>query len=337
MIRRVLASRPNAGAVESPSGAAEVPVPGSPPARPRWSPAEAFAWCETVVRSHHENFPVASRFVPADLRPYVWALYAFARTADDFADEPQYEGRRVQMLDAWEDQLEAAYHGNADHPVFVALAETVERRDIPISPLRDLLTAFRMDLSTARYPTWEAVRNYMQHSAAPVGQLILYIFDYRDPALHRYADEISIALELTHFIQDLASDVQRGRMYLPQEDLNHFGVSEADLRSLGAAHTQPARVPTEVRDLLRFQVARARALFQRGVPLTARVGRDLGFELSLIWQGGMTILDQIEHAGYDVFTRRPGLRTVDKVAMVMRSAARRWPALGGPRGGSTGR
>src|SRR5204862_8153692 len=145
-----------------------------------------------------ENFPVASRMVPPALRRYVWALYAFARSADDFADEPRYAGVRGAALDHWESELERACYGEADHPIFVALRETVERRDIPISPLRDLLTSFRMDLTTSRYPTFESLLTYMQHSAVPVGRLLLYIFDYRDPAFHRYADDLAIALEFIH-------------------------------------------------------------------------------------------------------------------------------------------
>jgi len=306
MIRRVVASR-------------ITPVPVAPPSPGPWSVEQAFAWCERIVREHAENFPVASRFVPAQLRPYVWSIYAFARTADDFADEPRFEGRRHQMLTAWEDQLEACFHGEADHPVFVALRETIERRDIPISPLRDLLTAFRMDLSVARYPTFEALRSYSMHSALPVGRLVLYVFDYRDLALHRFSDDLCIALHLTHFLQDLGRDLARGRLYLPQEDLLHFGVTEAAL--------QAGVVTPPVRDLLRFQVARARAYFERGRPLADRVGRDLGFELNLIWHGGMAVLRKIEEVDYDVFHRRPSLGSSDKIALVARSAARRWPTF----------
>jgi squalene synthase HpnC len=329
MIRRVLAGNtghsrgwPVAAAAAGPFAASADAAPPAPAAAPLWTPDDAFRFCEACVRTHHENFPVASRFVPSDLRRYVWALYAFARTADDFADEPEYEGRREALLDNWESQLENAFHGRAEHPVFVALRETVEQRDLPILPLRDLLTAFRMDLHTTRYPTWSALRNYMQHSAAPVGQIILYTFGYRDPALHRFADEISVALELTHFIQDLAHDVERGRLYLPLEDLAHFGVPEADL----VTRRDDAPTP-EVRDLLRFEVARARSLFERGHPLVGKLGRDFGFELGLIWQGGMNILDQIERADYDVFTHRPSLRTRDKAKMVLKSAADRLATL----------
>jgi hydroxysqualene synthase len=307
MIRRVVAPNP------------AVP-PGPAPAPERlWSTEDAFAYCERMAREHAENFPVASRFVPAHLRPYVWAIYAFARSADDYADEPRYAGRRHDLLDDWEARLEAAYHGDADHPVFVALRDTVERRDIPISPLRDLLTAFRMDLATARYPTFETLRNYCTHSAHPVGRLVLYVFDYRDADLQRFSDDLCFGLQLANFLQDVGRDLARGRIYLPGEDLAHFGVGEADLAE--------GRVTPAFRDLMRFQVARARSYFLRGRPLLDKVGRDLGFELHLIWHGGWTILDKIEAVGYDVFRRRPSLSGADKLGMVARSAARRWSIL----------
>ena len=163
--------------------------------------------------------------------------------------------------------------------------------------------------------TFESVKNYMTHSALPVGRLVLYVFDYRDAALFRYSDDIATALELTHFLQDLPGDLGRDRIYLPDEDLRHFGVTEPDL----FAH----RSSRAFRDLMRFQVARARALFMRGRPLTALVGRDLGFELSLIWEGGMAVLDKIDALDGDVFLHRPKLGNIDKVRMAFKSAARR--------------
>ena len=294
----------------------EVPVaPGG-----RWTVEASYAFCEGIVRGHDESFPVASRFAPEHLRRHVWAIYAFARTADDIADEPRWAGRRSEALDHYEDLLFRAYHGEAEHPIFIALADTVERRDIPIVPLQDLLTAFRMDVTVRRYATFEALRGYTHFSAEPVGQLLLYVFDYRDSALHAYANDIATALELTHFLQDLPLDLARDRLYIPDEDLRHFGVTEADLSA--------GRMTTPISDLMRFEVARARALLQRGRPLTDRLGRDLGFELNLIWQSGATLLDKIDAVDGDVFSRRIRLGTLDKVRMVARSAARRFPLLG---------
>jgi squalene synthase HpnC len=305
MIRRVVAPLTEAVEPSAPVG--------------EWPVEQAFAYCERIAREHSENFPVASRFVPAELRPYVWAIYAFARTADDFADEPRWAESRRERLDEWEDRLEACYHGEAHHPIFIALRETVERRDIPIAPLQSLLTAFRMDLSVTRQQTWDSLRRYTAYAAHPVGQLVLVIFDYRDPALHRFADDLCAALHLTHLLQDVPRDLARGRIYLPDEDLQHFGVAEADL----IAH----RVTPGFRDLMRFEVARARALFERGRPLVDRVGRDLGFELALTYSGGQIILDRIEAVGYDVFRSRPELTGADKIKMAAASALKRWPSF----------
>jgi squalene synthase HpnC len=291
------------------------PAPASGPC----SKSDAFAHCERIASGHFENYPIAKRFVPAHLRPYVWSLYAFCRTADDFADEPRYAGRRVEALDFWETQLERACHGEAEHPVFVALAETLDRCEIPVTPLRDLCTAYAMDLSVHRYPNYQALERYIAHSAHPVGRLVLYVFSYRDPSLHHYADDLCTGLQLAKICQDLAVDLRRDRIYLPEEDLRHFAVAEHDLF---ARRATPA-----IRDLLRFEVARARSYFERGRPLIDRVNRDLGFELALAYHAGTALLDKIEGVGYDVFSRRPQLSAADKAKMIARAAANRWPSF----------
>src|SRR3954464_6517612 len=214
VIRRVVEPRPNA----EPQPELEV--------RGTWTVEQAFEYCERMARGHYENFPVASRFVPAKLRPYVWSVYAFARSADDFADEARYAGRRAEALRFWDDQLDRCFHGEAEHPVFIALRETIEKCDIPIQPLKDMLTAFTMDLSVNRYATFEQLRTYCAHSAHPVGRLVLYIFDYRDPSLHNYSDDMCTALQLANFWQDVGVDLSKDRVYLPEEDRKHFGVSD---------------------------------------------------------------------------------------------------------------
>jgi squalene synthase HpnC len=318
MIRQILR-----GGFEESGGRAEPtlspvsrpPIPWlDPPAGP-WTTARAYAYCEEFARAHTESYPVASRFVPAELRPHLVALYAFARSADDFADEPQYEGRRAEALERWDDALGRAAHGEAEHPVFIALADTIERRDLPIPPLEDLLTAFRMDIDVRRYSSFQALRGYTARSADPVGRLLLALFGYRAPELVRFADEISTALQLTNFWQDIAADAARDHVYLPAEDLHFFGVTEADIKAL-----KP--VPA-VRDLIRFQVARTRALYDKGRPLLERLGTDLRMELTLIWLVGTTILDKIEAAHYDVFTQRPAMRRRDQ-AIIMARAAKEW-------------
>jgi phytoene synthase len=258
--------------------------------------AEAFAFCEQRVRAHYENFPVGM-MVPRAKRPYVHALYAYARAADDFADEPMYEGMRAEKLDQWEARLHAAYEGRAEDPIFIALAETVRALDIPKALLLDLLSAFRQDVVKQRYETWDELRDYCRRSADPVGRLVLLIFGYRAPGLFELSDHVCTGLQLANHWQDLAIDLARGRLYVPREIREGHGVKEWDLNA--------GRVTPEFEALMRDLVARTRALFAAGRPLCDRVGRDLRFELRLTWLGGWTILDGIERAGHDVFRRRP--------------------------------
>jgi hydroxysqualene synthase len=272
---------------------------GAPPGP--WTKEAAYRYCERMATGHYENFPVASRFVPATLRPHVWAIYAFARTADDFADEPRFEGRRRQALEAWEQYLETCYHRDVDHPVFLALRDTVRRHNIPIGPLKDLLTAFGMDLTKHRYASFTELRGYCQHSAEPVGQLVLYVHGHRAPELHRFSDEICAALQIANFLQDLSVDIPRGRCYIPQEDLVHFGVTWEQL--------QAGRHTNEFKDLMRYSVARVRTMFLRGQPLIRQVSPGLSLELEATWRGGMKILEVIEQRDYEVLDYRP---TIDK-------------------------
>jgi hydroxysqualene synthase len=287
-----------------------------PPAGP-YTVEAAYRYCEQFARAHHESYPVASRLVPAELRPHVIALYAFGRAADDFADEPEYEGRRTEALDSWHEELFRCFHGEATHPVFVALSDTIEKRGLTHPPFDDLLSAFRTDMEVRRYPTFSSLRGYTARSAEPVGRLLLALFGYRDPELVRFADEISTALQLTNFWQDVAADAARDHIYLPAEDLHFFGVTEADIKAL-----KPTR---PIRDLLRYQVARTRALYERGRPLLSRLGNDLRLELALIWLIGTTLLEKIEAADFDVFTRRPEITARDK-ARVLARAAKHWAA-----------
>ena len=274
---------------------------------------EAFARCEALARAHYENFPVGL-FVPKDKRPYVHALYAFMRTADDFADEPAYEGQRSERLDEWAARLDAAYAGRAEGPIFVALAETVRRLTIPQALLTDLLSAFRQDTTKRRYETWDEVLDYCRRSANPVGRLVLLVFGYRDRELELLSDRVCTALQLANHWQDIAVDLAKDRIYVPRECLEAYRVSEDDLKA--------ARVDEPFRALLRDLVARTRSLFAEGRPLCERVGRDLRFELRLTWLGGVGILDRIEANGYDIFRRRPQHGLVDKAGLAWR--AWRW-------------
>jgi squalene synthase HpnC len=274
---------------------------------------EAFAHCEGRARAHYENFPVGL-FVPKDKRPYVYALYAFARSADDFADEARYEGSRGERLDQWEARLHEAYEGRADDPIFVALAETVRRLEIPKGLLLDLLSAFRQDTVKSRYETWEELIDYCRRSADPVGRLVLLVFGYRDPKLPPLSDAICTGLQLANHWQDVAIDLRKDRIYIPRELRQGFGVGEWDLNA--------GRVNEAFRSLMAELVARTRAHFQRGRLLCDLVGRDLRFEMRLTWLGGSGILDRIEAVGYDVFRRRPHYGVAGKLGLAWQ--AWRW-------------
>jgi squalene synthase HpnC len=274
---------------------------------------EAFAHCEARVRSHYENFPVGL-FVPRARRPYVHALYAFARAADDFADEPMYEGLRQEKLDQWEQRLHAAYQGQAEDPIFVALGATVRRLGIPKELLLDLLSAFRQDTVKSRYETWDDLLDYCRRSANPVGRLVLLVFEQADPELPALSDAICTALQLANHWQDAAVDLHKDRIYLPRDLRDRFGVPEWDLNA--------GRVTEGFTALMREVVARTRALFAQGRPLCDRVGRELRFEMRLTWLGGATILDRLEAVSYDVFRRRPHHGPLDKARLAWR--AWRW-------------
>jgi squalene synthase HpnC len=266
----------------------------------------AFAYCAKITESHYENFPVASLFLPEDRRPYIQAIYAFSRAADDFADEPgRTDEERLRLLADWEVQLERCYQGEASHPVFVALGETVRRLGIPIEPLKDLLAAFRRDVGQNRYETFADLQSYCACSANPVGRLVLLIFGYRDPALFELSDAVCTGLQLANFWQDLAIDLEKDRLYLPLEDMRRFSYDLADWKR--------RTVNDGFRALMKFQVERTRELFHRGAPLPARVNKDLEIELKLVWFGGMTVLRKLERAGYDAFNRRPSLSLLDKL------------------------
>jgi hydroxysqualene synthase len=280
-----------------------------------------YRYCEALCRARHHNYPVASFFTRSHLRKHVYAMFAFARVADDFADEPQYEGRRARELDRWEEMLHATYRGNPPaHPVFVALADTVDRFSLPITELSALMSGFRTDLDVRRYPTMAALRSYTALAAEPVGHLLLYIGGYRAAELLAYADDLSTGLAFARLVQDVPADYARGRVYLPLEDLRHFGVTEDDIAQ--------RRVTPAIGALVRYEVARTRALLERSRPLVDTIGADLAVELALMWHGGWRILDKIAAAGPRLFVDRPRLSSADKAIAMTRAIAWRGETLG---------
>jgi phytoene synthase len=273
---------------------------------------EAFAYCAAITNAHYENFPVASLFLPEEKRPYIQAIYAFARIADDFADELKRPADdRLRDLNEWEEKLRLCYLDSAEHPVFVALNETVKRNNIPIEPLLNLLTAFKRDVTQNRYETFDDLLGYCSCSANPVGRLVLMIFGHRDERLFSLSDNICTALQLTNFWQDVAVDVQKDRLYIPIEDMARFGYPVEKWKT---------GVPDEdFRRLMKFQVDRTRQLFFQGAELPSLVEKELQLELKLVWFGGMSVLKRLEKIHYDVFHHRPVLKWNHKLQILSRA------------------
>ena len=257
--------------------------------------AEAYAHCENIARAHYENFPVASKLLPARMRPHIAAIYAFARAADDFADEPGLDdAERLRRLDDWQRRLHAP---PGSDPVFLALAQTAKEHRLPVSLFEDLLSAFRQDVTTKRYERWADVLDYCRRSANPVGRLVLRVAGYDDPRLDRASDALCTALQLTNFWQDLERDWAIGRVYVPAEVRDAAGASLDDLAA--------RRMTANWRQVMAAMVRRTRDLFAEGRAVCDGVGGRLRWELRLTWLGGSRILDKLEAAGYDVFEHRP--------------------------------
>jgi squalene synthase HpnC len=264
--------------------------------------------------NHYENFPVASVLLPAGLRPPVEAIYAFARSADDLADEGDAEPQaRLAALDNYETELDRIESGLPSNiPLFARLATTVKNHSLPLQPFRDLLSAFKQDVVKTRYASFEELLDYCRRSANPVGELMLRLYGAADAVSMKQSDAICTALQLINFWQDVAIDWKKDRIYLPQEDMQRFGVSEA--------HLNEARTNNQWRALMEFEVDRARTLILSGAPLALRLPGRIGWELRLVVQGGLRILERIEAADYDVFRRRPQLGMKDWLQMLWRAA-----------------
>ena len=262
---------------------------------------------------HYENFPVASRLLPARLRPAVVAIYRFARAADDLADEGDAAPpARLAALAAFDDALEAIAGGDTPAaPPFPALADAIRRHALPVAPFHDLVSAFRQDVTTTRYARYADVLDYCRRSANPVGRLLLSLYRRESQACFAASDAICTGLQLTNFWQDIASDWRRGRVYVPQEDLARFGVTEAQLAE--------GNVDARWHALMAFETARARGLLAAGRPLVRALPWRLGLELSAVIAGGMRILDRIDAVRGDVFRARPMLGPRDWLAVGYRA------------------
>jgi len=270
---------------------------------------EALRYCADLATSHYENFSVVSKFLPKDLRQDFFNVYAFCRWADDLGDEMGSIERAKKELDWWATELNRCYDGQMDHPVFIALSDTIKRFDIPITPFANLIKAFQMDQDKPRHATYEDLLYYCRHSANPVGHLVLYLSEYKDNKRQELSDYTCTALQLTNFWQDVARDYKIGRIYLPQEDMARFSYTEDELfRNI---------YNENFRNLMAFEVDRTRALFHEGLKLLDLLDGRVKRDVHLFSLGGMKILEKIESLGYDVLSKRPVLTKFEKMQLML--------------------
>jgi phytoene synthase len=285
--------------------------------------ARAYAACEALARSHYENFPVASRLLPAAMRPHVAAVYAYARVADDIADEgSQPPDERLKRLDGWQRRLHAAVAVEAasapphDHEdlIVVALAHSIRTLDLPLALFDDLLSAFGQDTMTNRYASWSDVFDYCRRSANPIGRLVLRIGGYRDARMDRSSDALCTALQLTNFWQDFGRDWRAGRLYVPRDVAASYGAAEADL----CDGRFTAAWSSTIAECVRVTGEQ----FDRGRAVCDVVTGRLRYELRFTWLGGRRVLERVDRLRHNLLTERPTLGWADVPHLLWRAA--RW-------------
>jgi squalene synthase HpnC len=277
---------------------------------PGCSPAEAQNYTKWLATHHYENFNVVSWLLPKELHQHFYNVYAYCRWADDLGDEVPDAGRALELLAWWEHELDACYEGRPSHPVFVALRETVVAKDIPKQPFADLLKAFRQDQTVKRYPNWDSVIGYCVNSANPVGRLVLYLCGYRDEERQHLSDATCTALQLANFWQDVSRDLDIGRIYIPLDAAVAHGLTESDIAE--------RRFDNRYAGMMKDLIARTRALFTEGQPLSKMVDGRLSVDLEMFTCGGLAVLDAIEAMGYDTLNKRPAVSKLKQAALLGR-------------------
>jgi squalene synthase HpnC len=272
------------------------------------SPADAQVYCSRLARTHYENFTVASALLPRPLLRHFHTIYAYSRWADDLADEAGGGPQALALLRWWREELLRCYDGTPRHPVMVALRRTIRRFEIPREPFLDLLFAFEQDQIVKRYQTFDQLLGYCRCSANPVGRLVLYVCEEFDAEKAALSDFICTGLQLANFWQDVARDLDIGRVYLPAEDRERHGYSESDLLQ--------RRYTPAFTELLASEVHIARGFFQRGWPLIDRVAPRVQADIEAFALGGLAILRKIERCRYNVWAQRPELAKWEKAALL---------------------
>jgi squalene synthase HpnC len=272
---------------------------------------EAEHYTRWLATHHYENFVVASVFLPRHLRQHFYNVYAYCRWSDDLADEIPDTNEALELLNWWGDELNKCYIGSTTHPVFIALKGTIEKFNIPIDPFSDLLSAFRQDQTVHRYATWNDVLGYCRYSANPVGRLVLYLCGYSDADRQALSDYTCTALQLVNFWQDVSRDLDKDRIYIPLDLMAEHGIGDAELFK--------RRFDSRYANLMRALVQRTRDLFERGLPLAAKVASNIRIDIELFSRGGLAVLDAIESIGYNTLERRPSLTGAAKLKLIGRA------------------
>lgn len=266
-----------------------------------------FASCAELARSHYENFSIASCLLPKHLKPHFYAIYAFARGVDDLGDEAV--GDRLALLDLWDQELTSCYNGKPSHPHFIALAKTIRLFDIPPLPFKRLIEANRRDQKPVRFGTFADLLEYCTYSANPVGHMLLYLAGINDEQLQSISDKTCTALQVTNFLQDIRRDYHIGRVYVPSEDFERFGVSEHQIRH--------GNFDANFRSLIAFEISRTRQMFVDGYQLIDHLDRSIRTDFALFVRGGLSILQTIENRNYDVLSSRPVLSKFEKTKILI--------------------
>lgn len=275
----------------------------------RQAPKDSWETCARLASQHYENFTVGSLLLPRRVRRHFWSVYAYCRTVDDLGDEAN--GDRLDLLDAWEEELHACFEGRPRHAVTRALLETVETFTLPKEPFQRLIEANRIDQRRHSYRTFAELLEYCSYSANPVGRIVLRLVGCDQPAALEFSDAVCTGLQLANFWQDIVRDLEKGRIYIPREDMERFGFDPILLRT----RTCDARF----RSLMQFQVNRTLAFFDRGEALIPMIPPRFRIDVALFGMGGRAILDQIERRGYDVLSHRPTVSGAHKAGLLIKA------------------